>query len=108
MFTPEEIQRRKNLLRRDPQTARLCAALGVTVERFLADIEITAADPVLTDDQPPGREAERRASIVATARGVMAKLRRRRDAAAGRHDGVAAGAALEQETTTRRLLGAAD
>ena len=80
----------------------------MTVERFLADIELTAAHPVLHDNQPPGREEERRASIVGVARRVAAKLRRSRDQKAGRHDGVVPATALTQESSTRRLLGAED
>lgn len=108
MLSHEEIERRKARLRQDPQTARLCRALGVTVERFLADIELTAAHPVLHDNQPPGREEERRASILAVARRAVGSLRRTRDQKAGRHDGVVTAQALSQESSTRRLLGAED
>jgi hypothetical protein len=106
MLSHEEIERRKARLRQDPQTARICRALGVTVERFLADIELTAAHPVLHDNQPPGREEERRASILSVARRVAGSLRRTREQKAGRHDGVVPATALTQETSTRRLLGA--
>lgn len=107
MMTKAEIERRKEKLRRDPATARLCAKLGVTVERYLEDIE-HAHTKKLFDNQPPGREAERIAEVGNFFRKAFAKMRARRDEAAQLHDNVAAPAALLQEDTTRRVLGAQD
>lgn len=105
MLTKDEIERRKDRIRKDPDTARLCAKLGVTVERFLADIE-HSPQAKLHDNAPPGHEAERIASIASIARRVFGELRLRRDQAAHRFDAVSAPAALGQEDSARRLLGA--
>jgi hypothetical protein len=105
MMTQTEIERRKDRIRRDPSTARLCAKLGVTVERFLQDIE-RSPQAKLHDNQPPGREKERVAAVGAFFRGAFERFRLARDKAAHRFDDVAAPTALAEEDHARRLLGA--
>src|SRR5688500_10450219 len=60
MHSQEEIARRKEILRNDPATKRIAEKLGVTLERFLQDIE----NPGLIVDQSNGRPMEERLAEV--------------------------------------------
>lgn len=106
MLTREEIERRKKYLAQHPETKKVCALLGVTLERFLEDIEVQATEGVLYSSlslEESGRSVARvREAALESCFEVALEAEQR----AGRRDSFDAPTAAEREQQSRWLAGA--
>jgi hypothetical protein len=87
MLTREEIQARKEHLRSHPEVKKLCKLLGVTIDRFLEDIEEQAENCILYDAQTDAERARTENEVLAAAEEAFQEEREAMDQKACRKDG---------------------
>lgn len=105
MLTREEIDQRKERLRGHPETKKLCRQLGVTVERFLEDIEAQWADCQVYDAGGGDDLEERHAEVAAVAERAFREAKDELDTRANRKDGFSGEGLRALEERSRWLVG---
>lgn len=85
-MSAEQIARIKAKMREDPEIQRLARTLGITVERFLEDIEEQGQAVQLHDATTPGERARTERQIVAAAEKGYGEAEDRRQTLQGRRD----------------------
>jgi len=105
MLTREEIEARKNHLRSHPEVKKLCKLLGVTMERFLEDIEKQAENCILYDACTDEQRARTEVEVVEAAKEAFAEERESIDLKACRKDGFVGEPQADREDRSRTLVG---
>jgi hypothetical protein len=108
MLTREEIEARKEHLRNHPEVRRLVEILGVTVERFLEDIEEQWASCVLHDTTADEDRAKSEADVVQAAAEAFREARDEADERSLRKDGFMGGGQWSREQRSFALVGRDD
>ncbi len=85
-MSAEQIARIKAKMREDPEIHRLAKTLGITVDRFLEDIEQQGEAVQLHDATTPGERAQTEGQILAAAEKGYGDAEDRRQALQGRRD----------------------
>lgn len=85
-LSPQDIANIKAKMAKDPEIQRLAKVLGVTVERFLEDIERQGEEVQLHDATTPAERARAEDEILAAATKGYGEAEERREALQGRRD----------------------
>ena len=105
MLTREEIEARKEHLRTHPEVKKLCRLLGVTMERFLEDIEKQAENCVLLDSRTDEQRELSKRQVFEAAREAFAEEREVMDQKACRKDGFVAEPQRDRQDRMLTLVG---
>lgn len=93
----EQIEAIKNRMREDPEIQRLAKTLGVTLERFLADIEQQGESVALHDATTPEEKSRAEDEIHAAAEKGYGAALQRQATLQGRHDRAASADSARRE-----------
>lgn len=102
MHSQEEIARRKERLRNDPITKKIAAKLGVTLERFLQDIE--APGPIFDRENSRPME-ERLAEVEGAFKSAVTSARELQEKRGQKRDGFTDGDQRRLEARKKTLVG---
>jgi hypothetical protein len=105
MLTREEIEARKEHLRSHPEVKKLCKLLGVTMERFLEDIEKQHESCVLYDSTTDEQRERTKQEVLAAAKEAFREERESMDLKACRKDGFIGEPQADREDRSRTLVG---
>ncbi len=106
-MSPEQVAEIKARMREDPEIHRIAKLLGVTVERFLEDVERQGEAVQLHDATTPAERAGAEAEILAATQRGYATAEARRHALQGRRDVRQGAETARREGAARSLAGSA-